>query len=343
MVKRDCDRCKTRHGGPIGNGCKRTKHAASPGGSKHHDDDDMTAVELVAALRAQNKLLRLENEELQAEKDLQDDDADSNSLTATLKMLTTEMASMKSELTELKSRSRDPSPAKSDAGGTPGDKNGVLMEQLKLLLGLTESAPKRSSGATSTIADLEQFVKGKALKSGKDLSSIHNIVNEVPWPHMRVYDDPDEDKETKYSDLTIEEFMYGYFMQARETTDVTLQNHLYSHLELLLEDIKDYPDEWDSIRSFHHKVLRNIEHGKFSWDSEEKIQRLRAKHVWGSKKLGKKKPCPDYNKGKCSYTWDHKSFKHMCAYCWGIGKGRITHAQTECRRLQTDKKGDEKK
>ncbi len=363
--KRDCNTCKGRHEAPTGKGCKRTKPGygtstttKSPLGSRSssEDDDVLTQEEIVAVLKAQNKLLQLEMNEvlakqIEAEQKAKEGKHGDNELTETLKQLTTELATMKADISELKTNSRDVSPARSEEGSMTGatkNDNGAvnpLFEQFKALLGANDNAQGATGISGTKVTDSDNTTKGKTLKSGADQTAIDKIVKEVPWPHMRVYDNESDkdDQGTKYSELSIEEFVFGYFMQARECTDSVLQEQLYSHFEVLLEDIKDYPEDWESIRYYHKQVLLNIEHGKMDWHQTDKIQTLRSKHVWGNKKRAKKQPCADFNKGKCSYKWDHKQWKHACAFCWSMGKGSHPHPQIECKRLGNKKRWEDTK
>ncbi len=203
---------------------------------------------------------------------------------------------------------------------------------------------------TLTPYDEEDRRKGKALRSGRELRAENEVVVGVPWPHLRVYRFP-EMKGADYDGLTVAEFMYGYVIQLNEASDPEVKSAMFKHLVILLEDAKDYPDDWPRIRAFHSLVLAYIERGLMSWKDKAQIMTMRQKYVFapsrgraitsgssGSNTTKKITPCSDFNNGECSKRRDHDQMKHVCAYCYATFNRYHLHPKTECMKLHGQNK-----
>ncbi len=199
---------------------------------------------------------------------------------------------------------------------------------------------------TLTPYDDDEKKKGKQLRSGRELRAENEVVVGVPWPHLRVYRFP-EMKGADYDGLSVAEFMYGYVLQMDEAKDPLVKAEMFKHLVTLLEDAKDYPDDWPRIRAFHSLVLAYIERGLMAWNDRVEIMTMRQKYVFALSKgraitsgssTSQATPCPDYNNGNCSRKRDHDQLKHICAYCHSQFNKHHLHPKVDCMKLHGQQK-----
>ncbi len=217
-----------------------------------------------------------------------------------------------------------------------GDNAAATPESLSIkmaqLLG-TEDSSLRSPSVSYNTDDEEDKRRGKTVKSGRELRAESQVVHEVPWPHLRVYRAPDF-KGIAYDSLTASEFVYGYIRQIEESKYSEIKSHLLKHLVDVMEDIKDYPEEWEIIRAFHALVLSQIERGLLFWDQDQKIAVLRQKYVFGRMQRNVlTQPCIDYNNGTCQSRKDHDGTKHICGHCYGSTGKQHLHPTIACFKL----------
>ncbi|MCP4260079.1 MAG: hypothetical protein GY774_21565, partial [Planctomycetes bacterium] len=186
----------------------------------------------------------------------------------------------------------------------------------------------------SYFTDESDKKQGKTMKSGRALTAEHDVVLKVPWPHMVVFRLP-SNKCVDYDTLSSEEFLFAYYEQMFDAEFAPMQVHLHNHLKGLMEDIKDYPDDWEVIRAYHSLVLSQLERGLLKWSDTARLATLRHKFVFSlvSPKKSAVSPCADYNNGKCSFRGDHSGSKHVCSHCHEAGLGAKTHPKTNCFRL----------
>ncbi len=215
-----------------------------------------------------------------------------------------------------------------------------------------------ATGQVSTLSPVTTLVstedddrrKGKALRSGRELRAENEVVVGVPWPHLRVYRFP-EMKGADYDGLSVAEFMYGYVLQMDEARDPEVKAEMFKHLVTLLEDAKDYPDDWPRIRAFHSLVLAYIERGLMSWNDSARITTMRQKYVFPLCKgraitsgnsnrntAAQVNVCVDYNNGNCTKKRDHDQLKHICAHCYASLNKYHLHPKVECMKLHGQQK-----
>ncbi len=194
-----------------------------------------------------------------------------------------------------------------------------------------------------TVYNTEDGKLLKQLKSGRDIRAEDVVVVAVPWPHHRVYRLP-EHKSVPYDKLTQSEFIYGYYMQINDPKNSHIKAELSYHLCKILEDIKDLPTQWESIRAYHSLVLTYIERGLMEWNDREAMNNLRHKYVYAIGLLRPKetpkdvKPCPEYNAGTCSKRGEHDDYKHVCSHCYASFNRLHYHSKEVCNKLNGPQK-----
>ncbi|MCP3890941.1 MAG: hypothetical protein GY702_19020 [Desulfobulbaceae bacterium] len=174
---------------------------------------------------------------------------------------------------------------------------------------------------------------GKKMKSGHELRAENDIVHSVPWPHLRVHD-AHVIKGADYDKLSIPQFIFAYMKQMNEPDNENIRCHMHKHLETLMDDFKEMPNDWERIRAFHSLILKHIERGWLTWDNYTEINILRQKYIFPhiQQKITVY-PCQDFNKGNCSWRRDHDSLKHICAHCYENFDRECHHAKQACYKL----------
>lgn len=168
---------------------------------------------------------------------------------------------------------------------------------------------------------------------------------------------------TGMGELSIEEYLHGFFLLIRETKDPDALNMLSLHFEHILEDSKKYP--WQNVRAWSEDVLFKIHTNSLKWSDQYKIDFLRSEDSHSGVKthlaaptpgtsshsapagqsafaiptnLVKFKagpPCRNYNKGQCGvqshHVYNNHRQLHICAWCVTNKCIFAPHGEWECR------------
>ncbi|MCP4262010.1 MAG: hypothetical protein GY774_31590 [Planctomycetes bacterium] len=204
-------------------------------------------------------------------------------------------------------------------------------------------------------SEADDLKQGKTLKSGRDLRTENAIVRKVPWPHMAVERTTDN-RGPDYDTITASEFICGFYALLEDPANAEMKPHLSAYFKNMTDDIKDYPNDWETLRAFHYLVTNRIERGLINWDSKEELNIMRQKFVFAvatpqtkivtstvspaatpSPTTAESKDpvivCADFNINMCRWKKDHTGAKHCCAYCYATGRGTLFHPQARCYRL----------
>ncbi len=317
-----------------GKGKEGAYGGARPKNTTYKSGEGIQQDEIVAALLARNRELvqEIEGKKKSAKRDESPVLDEIRSIAATMDKFAIKFTQMDDEIQEIKGgRAPREQPAPT---GVSTDTSAELTKQVATLLGIDV----RTVPGTGYQSE-EDKRRGRAIRSGRELRAENEVVREVPWPHHRVYRVLDL-KGAPYDGLNQTEFCYGYMMQALEPRNEEIREHMLTHLLTMLEDAKDFPDDWEAIRAYHALVLTYIERGIFGWEDKDQILALRTKYVFAMRQSTVScNPCPEYNKGKCQFKRDHDDLKHVCAHCFSTTGRRVPHPQTNCFKLNGMPKG----
>ncbi len=299
--------------------------------------------QLVAALIAENRALHNELREAREggatpKKSTSDPLA---TLTSAVTQLTARVSRMDEEARGRRRERASITPRSTRNRDHSTDSTEELNRRMSNLLGLNG----RSTGTGPTLATEEDRRRGK-VKSGRDLKAENEVIKEVPWPHHRVYRVPDL-KGAAYDGLNPTEFCYGYMLQTLDPKNVDIRDHMIRHLVNILEDHKDFPQDWEAIRAYHSLILTYLERGILTWEDRDQFTMLRHKYVFAMRqKAGtttggyggnsgntQSNVCMDYNRGTCQHKRDHDGLKHVCSHCLGISGRKFVHAKVQCYKL----------
>ena len=168
------------------------------------------------------------------------------------------------------------------------------------------------------------------------------VKRQVPWPQKCVLSGTDKNK-VSYDSFTAFQWVCGLCNIISEEKNVKTKHCMLDYMTEIMEDAQDFG--WASAKGAHALLLCRMEECKVNWHMTEKIDRIRRAHaqkvVTNASSQGKKTqsnaqstPCKFFQMGKCSHTSDHvtngHSYKHICNYCFGVGK-RFPHHQKDCR------------
>lgn len=186
-------------------------------------------------------------------------------------------------------------------------------------------------------------LRRKGKKSGSARTAEDIVVRDIAWPHYPVYVGPTR-RPAKYSDLTPEQFVFGYIRNMQREPKA-VKTIMLNHLQDLMQDAMDY--SWQNARSYHKLLLQQFEMDRLSWTDTEQIQEFRRIHAQRAPlaqsnhpgtTTGKPLYCAAFQKGNCQQTTDHNStrgfVRHICANCLKVTKQSYPHAEIDCRRKQ---------
>ncbi len=268
-------------------------------------------------------------------------------LATAMQTLTTKMSTLDSEMKLLATKVDQKNTTATEKVPGENEDGEDLDSRISAILG--NDGTKQKSSTTQVVTrntlhaiyseDDDMKKLGKLIKSGRELRAEHHLVRTVPWPHERVFRLPDI-KGVPYDTMTINEFTYGYVVQANEPRNASIRERMMEHFEFLMEDSKDFPTDWATIRAFHALVLTYIEKGLLNWEDTMKITLLRQKYVFAMKGSSRQTyPCQDYNMGTCRVRRDHDGYNHSCAYCFATTGRHLQHPQSACYKLHGPPRG----
>ena len=164
------------------------------------------------------------------------------------------------------------------------------------------------------------------------------VVQEVAWPHHRVYKGQARTPAT-FESLFIQEFVLGFITQVQHNNvSPSRKDLMLNHLRELMLDATIYP--WPIIRNDHGVVLGQMEQDELEWSDRAAIQELRAQcsktlDTPVSKIGSSPKPCVSFQRGTCHQDTDHESpkgekYMHICAWCLKSRGCSCTHPERDC-------------
>lgn len=198
--------------------------------------------------------------------------------------------------------------------------------------------------APRAVSTGEKPQRAGKLKSGKEARVTCTVRYPQLWPHSHLTFL--HKRETRYEDLTLEEFVAGYgeILQSPDLPDEEKTARL-RHLVSLMYFAQQY--EWHAVLSFHGAVLLEIERGTLTWgdsfihlESRTLYSHLKAATPTRPKSAMPILFCRDYQRQQCSQSQDHygyirgerKWLRHICAECWTKNRQQELHREgsTDC-------------
>ena len=192
--------------------------------------------------------------------------------------------------------------------------------------------------------------------SGAQRTAQPNAIIEQNWPHYHV-DRGVGNKEPVFDDLTLPEFLYGYFF-ILNNYEVAGQIHsaILLHMQMLMSQACRFP--WPFVRHFHKLVLRKMELGHILWGDVEAIKEVRDNMPPPGASTARATPqrprdlprpvpkgpeqyCGPFQLNNCQLPGDHDSpsgwVRHICAYCQRQPNSpSYNHGEFNCNRKAKD-------
>ena len=223
-----------------------------------------------------------------------------------------------------------------------GDKDlsAAVNQQLAEINVFPSSADSSSTGSDGSGSERRRRKKKRSrkrrVKSGKHFKVSSHVVSQEMWPHAYLAQTQYTKRDTKYEDLTMEEFVAGYTSILNQPDINAVEMHArISHLSHLMYLSMIY--QWKAVLNFHSLCLLEIERRILKWGDSfshlESIslsaalkQKSSQSNLSGSQSSSQPAPplyCYEYQKGTCSFAESHMgSFKgqrrllqHICAAC----------------------------
>lgn len=178
-------------------------------------------------------------------------------------------------------------------------------------------------------------------KSGIARTAEDIVQRDIRWPHYPVYLGP-ERRAAKYTDLTPEQFVFGY-LDNMEAESPGTRDTMLKHLKSLMQDAMEF--SWANARSFHGILLQQFEMNRMTWQDGEDIARMRGLYAQRAPSASTTKDkastpnthyCAAFQNGTCQQSGDHTSargfVRHVCAFCLRVTKNAFAHAEADCQR-----------
>ena len=153
-----------------------------------------------------------------------------------------------------------------DSGCIPAVISSVASPAVTTMLGLRQN-PYIASQADTLLSTLPLFAPALGLtskgKSAGDLAFSPPVKHPQLWPHQFVI--KLDSTSIAYKDLSLPQFVLGYIDCLRNSS-VSQQPAMLSHLYPLMDLASRF--QWPAVRAFHSWVLKALEQGSTTWDSD---------------------------------------------------------------------------
>ena len=160
-----------------------------------------------------------------------------------------------------------------------------------------------------------------------------SVKNKVSWPHEAILGGAQRQR-VSYDQLSLTQWVQGFCKNILEEGSHERREAMIAYMSDLMEDATDFL--WQGAKAAHAVMLCEMERGVLSWEDSDRINKICTAHAQKhmvSSKPGRtrsgdasRKPwfCKSYQSGNCTHSKDHESNgklqKHICAFCFSIGK-----------------------
>jgi hypothetical protein len=198
------------------------------------------------------------------------------------------------------------------------------------------SSPTLATATHQTGATHPPKADGK-MKSGFDLNNQFEVRREVRWPHAHIGPIRHLFLQAKADTITIEPFMYGFFMILNmDIGDKELRGRLAHGKQLMYHAALH---GWASARRYHSAVLWAMEHENLDWHNSEQMMLLSMAAVQESSvpsrttfnsPLATRKPPGSSDRQKSIICYLYNNDKHGCKFEKSAEGCKKLHACSLC-------------